>query len=185
MNAWRRVQQHWRCPRRVVVQTNGIVTRLSRIIYPRQAQHGIILCTLSSFSWPLITTSAAFPRNQLPVEKRMSQSTSKSARLFLWGTLEVSAHPDTNPWFSTWSTLTLFDYFQNESPLPIYRADSSPEGAQDTNAKPKDTVRAELQELLAASIYAKLEGQQNRQATIIAKTTSEIHVYCSEGEVWS
>lgn len=80
----------------------------------------------------------------------MSQSTSKSASyLRIWSTLEVRANQGTNPCFRAWSTLALFDYFQNGIPLRVEReSDPSTEGEQSQIDKSKEAVRTELQDLL-------------------------------------
>ena len=87
----------------------------------------------------------------------MSQSTSKSVScLEILGTLQVSVHPDSNPCFSAWSTLALFDYLQsdiplNKSKLPLNQRDQTePDHFENRTLDQTDgeSVRAELQELL-------------------------------------
>ena len=85
----------------------------------------------------------------------MSQSSSKSAScLQIWGTLEVSVRQDTSPCFKAWSTLALFDYFQNETPLSAKNEpDPCARGNQSQTEQSTEAVRAELQELLRR-VYA-------------------------------
>lgn len=80
----------------------------------------------------------------------MSRSASKSASyLQIWGALEVSTHQGINPCFKVWSTLALFDYFQNGASVSTER---EPDFSGQTNQRQidqgKEAMRAELQELL-------------------------------------
>jgi len=85
----------------------------------------------------------------------MSQSTSKSAScLQIWSTLEVRVRQDTSPCFRAWSTLALFDYFQNETPLSTKNErDPCARGNRSQTEQSTEAIRAELQELLR-SAYA-------------------------------
>jgi len=102
------------------------------------------------FNWHVHCNSQDVPPKSIACGESMSRSASKSATyLQIWGALEVSTHHGTNPCFKAWSTLALFDYFQNGTSVSTEREpDSSGDSNQGKIDQGKEAVRAELQELL-------------------------------------
>jgi len=139
---------HRRCPRRVVVQPNGIVTGNRELFTLAGRSTGLSPAISMASVGTLLAPLLDVPESILSVERRMSRPISKSGSCFeLLTTVEVSIPPGRNSCFRAWSTLALFDYLHDEN-LGSAQNAADPSRKKDQGQAGSQSTRAELQRLL-------------------------------------